>query len=164
MSRLCDISAQAMRKPRGSARPSVGRRGARPITTHLADVSDEAQFERFPRRNCRASTTSTVSSFVQQCRHRARQPVTAPLNMGRRRSTSAGRRLPGTRIFPCRLLLKSRCGSTSSNTSSVNGFWGSLWAGVSHTAYIAAKFAVKGFTEALIGDLRLNAPHSMFRW
>jgi short-subunit dehydrogenase len=30
---------------------------------------------------------------------------------------------------------------------------------VSHTAYAAAKFAVKGFTEALITDLRLNAPH-----
>jgi NAD(P)-dependent dehydrogenase (short-subunit alcohol dehydrogenase family) len=31
--------------------------------------------------------------------------------------------------------------------------------GVAHTAYSAAKFAVKGFTEALINDLRLNAPH-----
>ena len=30
---------------------------------------------------------------------------------------------------------------------------------MSHTAYSAAKFAVKGFTEALINDLRLNAPH-----
>jgi len=30
---------------------------------------------------------------------------------------------------------------------------------VPHTAYSAAKFAVKGFTEALIGDLRVNAPH-----
>ena len=28
-----------------------------------------------------------------------------------------------------------------------------------HTAYSAAKFAVKGFSEALITDLRLNAPH-----
>ena len=28
-----------------------------------------------------------------------------------------------------------------------------------HTAYSAAKFAVKGFTEALITDLRINAPH-----
>ena len=27
------------------------------------------------------------------------------------------------------------------------------------TAYAAAKFAVKGFTEALITDLRINAPH-----
>ncbi len=45
------------------------------------------------------------------------------------------------------------------NTSSVNGFWASIGPTVSHTAYAAAKFAVKGFTEALITDLRLNAPH-----
>ena len=45
------------------------------------------------------------------------------------------------------------------NTSSVNGFWASVGLGASHTAYSAAKFAVKGFTEALINDLRLNAPH-----
>jgi NAD(P)-dependent dehydrogenase (short-subunit alcohol dehydrogenase family) len=31
--------------------------------------------------------------------------------------------------------------------------------GVSHTAYSAAKFAVKGFTEALVTDLRNYAPH-----
>jgi NAD(P)-dependent dehydrogenase (short-subunit alcohol dehydrogenase family) len=45
------------------------------------------------------------------------------------------------------------------NTSSVNGFWASLGPNVSHTAYAAAKFAVKGFSEALITDLALNAPH-----
>jgi NAD(P)-dependent dehydrogenase (short-subunit alcohol dehydrogenase family) len=45
------------------------------------------------------------------------------------------------------------------NTSSVNGFWASLGPGHSHTAYCAAKFAVKGFTEALITDLALNASH-----
>jgi NAD(P)-dependent dehydrogenase (short-subunit alcohol dehydrogenase family) len=45
------------------------------------------------------------------------------------------------------------------NTSSVNGFWAALGLGTPHTAYSAAKFAVKGFTEALIIDLRLNAPH-----
>jgi NAD(P)-dependent dehydrogenase (short-subunit alcohol dehydrogenase family) len=45
------------------------------------------------------------------------------------------------------------------NTSSVNGFWATLGPAVSHTSYAAAKFAVKGFTEALITDLRLNAPH-----
>ncbi len=44
------------------------------------------------------------------------------------------------------------------NTSSVNGFWASL-GGMPHTAYSAAKFAVKGFTEALIQDCRVNAPH-----
>ncbi len=45
------------------------------------------------------------------------------------------------------------------NTSSVNGFWASMGPDRPHTAYSAAKFAVKGFSEALITDLRLNAPH-----
>jgi NAD(P)-dependent dehydrogenase (short-subunit alcohol dehydrogenase family) len=45
------------------------------------------------------------------------------------------------------------------NTSSVNGFWASLGPQSAHTAYSSAKFAVKGFTEALINDCRLNAPH-----
>ena len=45
------------------------------------------------------------------------------------------------------------------NTSSVNGFWASLGPNTSHTSYSSAKFAVKGFTEALINDFRLNAPH-----
>ena len=45
------------------------------------------------------------------------------------------------------------------NTSSINGFWASLGPTVPHTAYSAAKFAVKGFTEALVTDLRINAPH-----
>ena len=45
------------------------------------------------------------------------------------------------------------------NTSSINGFWASVGPDVPHTAYSAAKFAVKGFTEALIADFRMNAPH-----
>ena len=45
------------------------------------------------------------------------------------------------------------------NVSSVNGFWASLGPETSHTAYSAAKFAVKGFTEALVNDFRNNAPH-----
>ena len=45
------------------------------------------------------------------------------------------------------------------NTSSVNGFWASLGPGSTHTAYSAAKFAVKGFTEALVTDLKNTAPH-----
>jgi NAD(P)-dependent dehydrogenase (short-subunit alcohol dehydrogenase family) len=44
------------------------------------------------------------------------------------------------------------------NTSSVNGFWATLGPGTPNTAYCTAKFAVKGFTEALIEDLRTNAP------
>jgi NAD(P)-dependent dehydrogenase (short-subunit alcohol dehydrogenase family) len=45
------------------------------------------------------------------------------------------------------------------NTSSVNGFWACLGPSYPQTAYAAAKFAVKGFTEALIVDTRVNAPH-----
>jgi NAD(P)-dependent dehydrogenase (short-subunit alcohol dehydrogenase family) len=45
------------------------------------------------------------------------------------------------------------------NTSSVNGFWATLGPGMPNTAYSAAKFAVKGFSEALIEDLRVNAPN-----
>ena len=45
------------------------------------------------------------------------------------------------------------------NTSSVNGFWACLGPVVPHTAYSSAKFAIKGFSEALLIDLRLNAPH-----
>ena len=45
------------------------------------------------------------------------------------------------------------------NTSSVNGFWATLGPGSTHSAYSAAKFAVKGFTEALVSDFRTNAPH-----
>ena len=44
------------------------------------------------------------------------------------------------------------------STSSVNGLWAALGPGMPNTAYCAAKFAVRGFTEALIEDLRTNAP------
>ncbi len=56
------------------------------------------------------------------------------------------------------LLVKSDEGHLV-NTSSVNGFWATLGPMSAHSAYAAAKFAVKGFSEALINDLKNNAPH-----
>ena len=44
------------------------------------------------------------------------------------------------------------------NLSSVNGFWACMGP-VPQTAYSSAKFAIKGFSEALVVDLRINAPH-----
>lgn len=44
------------------------------------------------------------------------------------------------------------------NTSSINGFW-ACFGPSPHTAYSSAKFAVKGFTEALLVDTRVHAPH-----
>ena len=63
----------------------------------------------------------------------------------------------GTRTF-LPLLMEAKEGHVV-NTSSVNGFWACLGPQVPHTAYSAAKFAVKGFTEALMIDFRVNAPH-----
>jgi NAD(P)-dependent dehydrogenase (short-subunit alcohol dehydrogenase family) len=63
----------------------------------------------------------------------------------------------GTRVFLP--LLVASDGGYIVNTSSVNGFWACLGPDGAHTAYSAAKFAVKGFTEALVVDLRVNAPH-----
>ena len=45
------------------------------------------------------------------------------------------------------------------NISSVNGLWASLGTTRTHSAYCAAKFAVRGFTEALVTEMRIDAPH-----
>lgn len=45
------------------------------------------------------------------------------------------------------------------NMSSANGLRAVLGGQIPHTAYSSAKFAVRGFTEALIHDFRFNAPH-----
>jgi NAD(P)-dependent dehydrogenase (short-subunit alcohol dehydrogenase family) len=63
----------------------------------------------------------------------------------------------GTRVF-LPLLVASDEGYIV-NTSSVNGFWACLGPEGPHTAYSAAKFAVKGFTEALVVELGVHAPH-----
>jgi NAD(P)-dependent dehydrogenase (short-subunit alcohol dehydrogenase family) len=44
------------------------------------------------------------------------------------------------------------------HTSSLNGLWAALGPGMPNTAYSTAKFAIRGFSEALIEDLRTNAP------
>ena len=64
--------------------------------------------------------------------------------------------------YGCRAFLPNLIASDAAhivNTSSINGFWATIGPSVSHTAYSAAKFAVKGFSEALITDLRITAPH-----
>jgi len=45
------------------------------------------------------------------------------------------------------------------NVASVNGLWATLGPDRPHSAYSTAKFAVRGFTEALITDLAVHAPH-----
>ncbi len=45
------------------------------------------------------------------------------------------------------------------NVASANALRAVLGGQIPHTAYSAAKFAVRGFSEALIHDFRFNAPH-----
>lgn len=65
--------------------------------------------------------------------------------------------LNGTRAFLP--MLKASDRGHVVNTSSINGLWACLGPYGAHTAYSAAKFAVRGFTEALMVDFRVNAPH-----
>ncbi len=62
-----------------------------------------------------------------------------------------------TRTFLPRLL-KAKDGHVV-NMSSALGLRAVLGGHVPHTAYSVAKFAVRGFSEALIHDFRFNAPH-----
>lgn len=45
------------------------------------------------------------------------------------------------------------------NMSSVKSFWASRGPTRPHSAYSTAKAAIRGFTESLITDFRVNAPH-----
>ncbi|MGZ4680843.1 MAG: SDR family NAD(P)-dependent oxidoreductase [Acidimicrobiales bacterium] len=129
------------------------------VTTHLADVSDEAQVVAFAAAVAQAHDTDHIhllfnnagigggGSFVADDRAQWEKTF----------GVCWGGVYHGTRAF-LPMLLASPEGRVV-NTSSVNGFWASLGPDRPHTAYSAAKFAVKGFTEALMTDFAVNAPH-----
>jgi NAD(P)-dependent dehydrogenase (short-subunit alcohol dehydrogenase family) len=154
---LCDVSADNMAETKSLAE-AIAPAGTR-ITTHVCDVSDEAQVLAFrdavtaqhgaPHINLLFNNAgiSGGGSFVKDGRAEWERCFGV---------CWYGVYFCSRAFLP--LLIASDEGCLI-NTSSVNGFWASLGPGVSHTAYSAAKFAVKGFTEALVTDLRLNAPH-----
>jgi len=155
---ICDVSAQNMAETArlcAADRPPQGTR----ITTHLADVSDEAQLIRFRDEVAAQHDTDRIHLLFNNAGiGGGGSLVNDPRGEWERTFNICwGGVYLGTRSF-LPMLLKADQGHIV-NTSSVNGFWASIGPGVSHTAYAAAKFAVKGFTEALITDLRLNAPH-----
>src|SRR5512132_4302623 len=129
------------------------------ITTHVADVSDEAQMNRFRDEVMAQHETDHIDLLFNNA------------GIGGGNSFLTGSRDAWDKTFAVcwggvynsmRAFADLVVASDDAyvvNTSSVNGFWASLGPGVPHTAYSAAKFAVKGFTEALMEDLRVNAPH-----
>ncbi len=154
---LCDVSATAMAETRSLclAQAPAGTR----VTTCLADVSQEAQVLAFRDAVIAEHRTQHINLLFNNA------------GIAGGGSFVNGNRADWERTFGVDwfgvyhgarafmpLLVASSAGCII-NVSSVNGFWASLGPGVPHTAYSAAKFAVKGFTEALINDLRVNAPH-----
>jgi NAD(P)-dependent dehydrogenase (short-subunit alcohol dehydrogenase family) len=155
---MCDVSADAMAETKRLCEAEKLPQGLR-ITTHVADVSIEDQLTRFRDELIEQQATDRIHLLFNNAGiggggslfTNTREQWEKTFNI------CWGGVYFGVRTF-LPLLLKADQGHIV-NTSSVNGFWASIGMGVSHTAYSAAKFAVKGFTEALINDLRLNAPH-----
>ena len=128
------------------------------VTGHACDVSDETQVLRFRDELLEQHATDHVNlvfanagiggggSFVKDSRQEWER--TFAINWW-------GVYFCARAFLP--LLIASGDGVLV-NTSSVNGFWAALGPGIPNSAYSTAKFAVKGFTEALIEDLRANAP------
>ena len=155
---MCDVSAEAMAETKRLCEAEKLPQGLR-VTTHIADVSIEDQLKRFRDEITDQQATDKIHLLFNNAGiggggslfTNTRERWERTFNICR------GGVYLGVRTF-LPMLLKADEGHIV-NTSSVNGFWASVGMGVSHTAYSAAKFAVKGFTEALINDLRLNAPH-----
>jgi NAD(P)-dependent dehydrogenase (short-subunit alcohol dehydrogenase family) len=153
----CDVNPETMAETAQRAEKEAPS-GTR-ITTHICDVSNEAQMMRFRDEVLEQHDTDHVNLVFNNA------------GIGGGGSFVTGDREEWDRTFGvcwggvyngCRafvpLLVASEEGYLI-NTSSVNGFWASLGVGMPHTAYSAAKFAVKGFSEALLEDFRINAPH-----
>jgi NAD(P)-dependent dehydrogenase (short-subunit alcohol dehydrogenase family) len=139
----------------------MARAGAPPgvqVTSHACDVSDEAQVLRFRDELLEGHASDHVDlvfsnagiggggSFVSDPREQWERTFA----------------IDWWGVYYCArtflpLLIASGDGVLV-NTSSVNGFWAALGPGAPNSAYSTAKFAVKGFSEALIEDLRAHAP------
>jgi len=155
---MCDVSAEAMAETKRLCEVKKLPQGLR-VTTHIADVSIEDQLKRFRDELSQLQATDKIHLLFNNAGIGGGGSLFTNTREQWERTFNIcwGGVYLGVRTF-LPMLLKADEGHIV-NTSSVNGFWASVGMGVSHTAYSAAKFAVKGFTEALINDLRLNAPH-----
>ena len=155
---MCDVSAEAMAETKALCEAEKLPQGLR-VTTHVADVSIEDQLKRFRDELIAQQATDKIHLLFNNAGIGGGGSLFTSTREQWERTFNIcwGGVYLGVRTF-LPLLVKADEAHII-NTSSVNGFWASVGLGVSHTAYSAAKFAVKGFTEALINDLRLNAPH-----
>ncbi|HKA13927.1 MAG TPA: SDR family NAD(P)-dependent oxidoreductase [Myxococcota bacterium] len=154
---MCDVSEESMEQTKAICERAAPR-GTR-ISTALADVSDEAQVLAFRDAVARAHHTDHINLLFNN----AGIGAAGSFLRDERADWEKTFNVCWYGVYYCSrafvpMLIKSSEGHLI-NTSSVNGFWASLGPTTAHTSYSSAKFAVKGFTEALINDFRVNAPH-----
>ncbi len=154
----CDVFAEAVAETKRFCEAGRLPQGLR-ITTHIADVSDDAQVQRFSDDVAAQQETDKIHLLFNNAGIGGGGSMLASSREEWEKTFNVcwGGVYHCTRAF-LPMLQRADEGHIV-NTSSVNGFWASIGPRIPHTAYSAAKFAVKGFTEALITDLRLNAPH-----
>src|SRR5262245_25861090 len=154
---MCDVSAENMEQTKALAEQGAPR-GTR-VHAFVADVSSEADLLAFRTAVVEEHDTDHVNLVFNNAGiGGGGSLIEAPREEWEKTFDVCWYGVYfGTRTF-LPMLIASDEGHLV-HTSSVNGFWASLGPMTAHTAYSAAKFAVKGFTEALINDLRTNAPH-----
>ncbi len=155
---ICDLSPEAMAETKRLCEAEKLPQGLR-VTTHIADVSIEDHLKRFRDELIEQQAIDRLHLLFNNAGIGGGGSLFTNTREQWERTFNIcwGGVYLGVRTF-LPMMMKAEEAHIV-NTSSVNGFWASVGMGVSHTAYSAAKFAVKGFTEALINDLRLNAPH-----
>jgi NAD(P)-dependent dehydrogenase (short-subunit alcohol dehydrogenase family) len=154
---LCDLSVEEMEETRRLALADAP--DGTVVTTHRCDVSDEASQLAFRDEVVIQHQTDHVNLLFNNAGIGGGGSVITDAREVWERTFDVcwGGVYLGVRTFMPLLIAASE--GHIVNTSSVNGFWASIGPDRPHTAYSAAKFAVKGFSEALITDLRVNAPH-----
>ncbi|MBP8246499.1 MAG: SDR family NAD(P)-dependent oxidoreductase [Phenylobacterium sp.] len=155
---MCDVSARNMGETIALCQGDRIPQGVR-ITAHVADVSDEAALQRFRDEIAEQHQTDHINLLFNNAGIAGGGSMVTDSRQAWERTFNVcwGGVYLGCRTF-LPMLIAAEEGHIV-NTSSVNGFWATIGPNTSHTSYAAAKFAVKGFTEALVTDLRLTAPH-----
>ena len=154
---MCDVSAENMAETQRQCQAAAPQ-GTR-VMTFVADVSDEPQILKFRDAVARQLDTDHIHLLFNNAGIGGGPSfITSPREEWEKTFNVCWYGVYYTTRAFIDMVLKASEGHIV-NTSSVNGFWASLGPARAHTAYPAAKFAVKGFTEGLINDLRLNAPH-----
>jgi hypothetical protein len=154
---ICDVSAASMAVTRRLC-SEQGTQGTR-VSTFVADVAMEEQMQAWAQALQRELDTDHIHLLFNNAGIGGGGSVVSGDRAAWDKTFGVcwGGVLNGVRVF-LPLLMKADEAHIV-NTSSVNGFWASIGPGRPHSAYCAAKFAVKGFSEALITDLAVNAPH-----